>query len=105
MAHGRLKLQQILKGFADNVYFQPGPSKKLEYPCIVYSRDNAETTFAGNFPYRFTPRYMVTVIDRNPDSEIPSKVASLPMCVFNRYFASEGLNHDVYSLYFSGKET
>jgi len=45
-------------------------------------------------------RYKVTVIDPDPDSLIPDKVASLPSAVFNRFFAANNLNHDVYNLYF-----
>jgi hypothetical protein len=72
----------------------------MQYPCIVYQRDNANTEFAGNYPYRYTLRYQVTVIDRNPDSDIPGKVAGLPMCLFNRSFTADNLHHDVYNLYF-----
>lgn len=72
----------------------------MEYPCIVYKRDMARTQFAGNRPYRFTQRYMVTIIDRNPDSLIPAKVRGLPMCLFSRHFVANNLNHDVYNLYF-----
>jgi len=70
------------------------------YPCIVYNRDAAVTQFAGNDPYRYTKRYMVTIIDRNPDSEIPDKVAALPMTTFNRFFTADNLNHDVFNIYF-----
>jgi hypothetical protein len=42
----------------------------------------------------------VTVISSNPDSEIPSRVAELPMCTHQRSFATAGLNHDVFRLYF-----
>jgi hypothetical protein len=42
----------------------------------------------------------VTVIDRNPDSEIPDKVAALPMTLFNRWFAADNLHHDVFNVYF-----
>lgn len=72
----------------------------MQYPAIVYNRDYADTTFAGNAPYRYTKRYQVTVIDRNPDSTIPDHIAQLPMCTYNRFFAANGLNHDVFVLYF-----
>lgn len=96
----RLELQALLKELAENVYFQPPENVQMQYPCIVYHRDFAETEFADNAPYRFVWRYMVTVIDRNPDSDIPQKVAMLPMCVFNRFFTADLLNHDVFVLYF-----
>jgi hypothetical protein len=98
----RLDLHEILKqtsGVA-NVYFQPPSNLQMNYPCIVYSRDNAQSKFADNAPYRYTQRYQVTVIDRDPDSEIPNKIAALPLCLYSRHFTADGLHHDVYSLYF-----
>lgn len=96
----RLELHQILEGFVSNVYFQPPPNVQLKYPCVVYKRDFAETIFADNDPYKQTLRYMVTVIDRDPDSEIPAKVAALRMSAFNRFYTADELNHDVYVVYF-----
>jgi hypothetical protein len=96
----RLQLHQLLETFVDNVYFQPPENVKLKYPCIIYKRDFAETEFADNAPYNHTLRYMVTVIDRDPDSDIPGKVASIPMSLFNRFYTADNLNHDVYSVFF-----
>lgn len=96
----RLVLQALLETLCGNVYFQPPTNLNLVYPCIVYQRDDADTKFAGNRPYQYATRYQVTVIDRNPDSTIPKKVAMLPKCVFNRFFVADNLNHDVYTLYF-----
>ena len=96
----RLQLHDILETFVDNVYFQPPENIKLVYPCIIYKRDFAETEFANNVPYKHQLRYMITVIDRDPDSDIPGKVARLPQCLYNRFFTSANLNHDVYRLYF-----
>jgi hypothetical protein len=98
----RLDLQQLLEQTlgSDKVYFQPPPNVQMVYPAIVYNRDMANTTFADGKPYTFTKRYQVTVIDRNPDSEIPDRVAALPYCRHERFFATSGLNHDVFTLYF-----
>ena len=98
----RLELQSKLEGVlgSTNVYFQPPSSLQMQYPCIVYKRDDARTAYANNSPYRYTKRYMVTHISRNPDSEIPAAIAMLPLSKFNRYFASDNLHHDVFDLYF-----
>lgn len=98
----RLALQALLEAIVgtDNVYFQPPSNVQIKYPCIVYKRDTAETVFADNNPYRYTKRYQVTVIDRNPDSDIPDKVAALPMCTMARFYTADNLNHDVFTLYF-----
>lgn len=100
MGRSRLQFHEILEGITANVYFQPPTNIQLKYPCIVYHRDFAKTEFADDKPYEHTPRYMVMVIDQNPDSEIPDKVASLPMSLFNRFYTADGLNHDVYSVFF-----
>lgn len=96
----RLDLQAILQELAPTVYFQPTNNTVMSYPCIVYERDMAETQHADNAPYRRTKRYMVKVIDRDPDSVIPDKVALLPMCLFERHFTAGNLHHDVFNLYF-----
>lgn len=98
----RLDLHNILIGIlgSNNVYFQPPPSIDMQYPCIVYKRDFADTDFADNKPYKHVKRYQVTVIDANPDSDIPQKVAALPTCIFERFFTADNLNHDVYKLFF-----
>lgn len=93
-------LLEALVGPQGKVYFQPPANVQMVYPAIVYQRDNMDTTFANNTPYRIEKRYQVTVIDRNPDSDIPDKVAALPMCVMSRHFTANNLHHDVFSLYF-----
>jgi len=98
----RLDLHAILLTIlgSDNVYYQQPPSVQMKYPCIIYKRDDETTIFADNFPYMRTRRYQVTIIDRDPDSEIPDKVSELPSCVYDRFYTADNLNHDVYKLFF-----
>lgn len=98
----RTDLQTLLKALleTDFVYFQPPPTVQMQYPCIVYNRDYAVTTFADDRPYGHRKRYQVIVIDRDPDSVIPAKVAALPMCIFDRHYTADNLNHDAYKLFF-----
>lgn len=98
----RLELQTLLEGLlgSDHVYFQPPTSIEMQYPCIIYKLDDVDTKYAGNHPYAHTKRYQVTVVDRNPDSELPDKVLGLPLCSFNRFFPADNLNHYVFTLYF-----
>ncbi|WNM72490.1 tail terminator [Gordonia phage Artorias] len=100
MARPRLELQQVLNDIAPNVYFQPPNGLKIQYPCIIYVRDNMDVSYADNGPYRHAIRYEVTVIDRNPDSEMTNKVAMLPLVSYTRFFTADDLNHDVFTLYF-----
>lgn len=98
----RLDLQAVLVELlgSSNVYFQPPPSIRMQYPCIVYSRDQRDIKYADNKPYKYKTRYQVTVIDINPDSEIHHKVGELPMSSYDRFFTADNLNHDVYNLFF-----
>lgn len=96
----RLELQELLESLVDNVYFQPPANVQMEYPCIVYQRDDLDTEHANNAPYNMRQRYQVTVIEPDPDSAIPSKVAALPTSNFSRFFVADNLNHDVFTLYF-----
>lgn len=95
-------LQQLLEDLlgTDSVYFQPPASLRMRYPCIVYNRDRINATFADNRTYGRKTRYQVTYIDQNPDSTIPDRIAELPLCVYNRFFTADNLNHDVFTLFF-----
>lgn len=98
----RLLLQASLETILGtrNVYFQPPSNLQMQYPCIIYKRDNAKTLFAGNNPYRFTKRYQVMVIGRDPDSTVPDEIAALPLCTFDRFYTADNLNHDVFTIFF-----
>ena len=96
----RLKLSDLLHELIgnDNVYFQPPPSKQMNYPCIVYERVRINTSFADNKPYKLDKVYQITYVDSDPDSDIPMKLANLPQCVFERQFVSDNLYHNVFRL-------
>jgi hypothetical protein len=96
----RLELQTLLEAITGHVYFQPPTSIQMQYPCIRYAIDGDRSERADNRLYKHTKRYQVTVIDRNPDSELPDQVVALPLCSFDRYFAADNLNHYVYTLFF-----
>lgn len=96
----RSELHELLKTLTTNVYFQPPNNLAIKYPCIVYERDTADTAYADNIPYRYTKRYTVTIIDRDPDSTIPLRVAALPTSRHSQSFTSDNLYHDVYNIFF-----
>ena len=99
----RVEFNNILKDVlgSENVYFQPPPDISMQYPCIVYERDNASTKRADNLTYRFTQRYQVTLIDNNPDNnDVLDKLVMLPLSEYNRHFSTSGLNHDVFVIYY-----
>lgn len=99
----RLELHEFLVNALGNrnVYFQPPASLVMQYPCIRYNRERADTRFASNGLYRFTQRYQITLITRDPDaSSTFEKIISLPMTVHDRNYAADDLNHDVFVTYF-----
>lgn len=98
----RLKLHEELCNIlgSRNVYYQPPESIKINYPAIVYSRDNIDNIFANNGVYNQHDAYSITVIDEDPDSEIVREISLMPRCRFNRHFTSDNLNHDVFTLFY-----
>lgn len=99
----RLKLQSELEEIlgSRNVYFQPPESKKLKYDCIVYNRSDIWSRHAGDKNYVLTDCYDVTIIYRNPDSDLPKKIIEhFPYSSFSRHFTSDNLNHDIIKVYY-----
>lgn len=83
-----------------HVYYQTPESLKMEYPAIVYSRNDIVNRNADNLHFTQLYSYQVIVIDENPDSPIVFKIAALPKCRFTRHYVSDNLNHDVFKLYY-----
>lgn len=100
--HHRLEFHEILCKILGkrHVYFQPPENVRMEYPAIKYSRNDIENTFAENSVYKQDHEYEVVVIDKDPDSEIVTAVSKLPMCQFARHYEADGLNHDVFTIYY-----
>lgn len=85
---------------SDSVYYQPPESLKMKYPAIVYSRDNIARVSANDEAYHLHYYYSVTVIDKDPDSQIVERMARLSHCSFDRHYAVDNLNHDVFTIYY-----
>lgn len=98
----RLKLQALLEQILGSgfVYFQPTDNITMQYPCIRYVRDNAYRAAADNIGYRSMQRYMVTLIDRDPDNPILDTVMMLPHTSYSRKYEADGLHHDVFNIYY-----
>lgn len=101
MMNDRLELHEFLCQIlgSRNVYFQPPESVKMEYPAIVYRRNRIENTSADNIIYKQDVSYTITVIDRDPDSEIVERVSQIPRIIYDRSYVTNNLNHDVYILF------
>lgn len=98
----RLELHELLCGILGtrNVYFQPPESVRMSYPAIVYELSDVPSLYANGGVYLTGRRYAVTAIDKDPDSPLVEKLASLPTSRFDRPFKASNLNHWVFTLYY-----
>ena len=100
--NSRLDLHNKLISIIGNnhVYYQSPESMKIEYPCIRYSLDDREPTFADNKKYINRKRYVLIFIDKLPDNTVIDKLLELPLSSYDRHYTSDNLNHDVITLYY-----
>lgn len=96
----RLELHALLRSIVPNVYYQPPPSVRMNYPAIVYSRKNIDNTFANDSVYKQDHFYELIVIDKNPDSVYVEAISKLPKCNYDRHYTADNLNHDVFTIYY-----
>ena len=84
-----------------NVYFQPPETIRMKYPCIIYMKSNVRSRYADNVNYASMNEYTLTVVDRDPDSDIADRLLRrFPFCSFSRRYTAENLYHDVLTLYY-----
>lgn len=96
----RLELHSLLLSIVPNVYFQPPEDIQMVYPCIVYDRTDLVTKHANNAPFKLDVEYTLTVIDRDPDSDIPIQIAMLPKSRHERFFKADNLNQNIFTVFF-----
>lgn len=83
-----------------HVYFQPPATVRMQYPAIVYRLSNYDVRYADNRGYKRKAAYTVTVVDRNPDSEIPGAFDDWPLCSFDRHYTADNLHHYTFRIYY-----
>lgn len=101
MARPRIELQRLLESTVGpdvKIYYQ-APTR-LEFPCVKYERSKIDIDHADNIPYIAQKQYTLTVIYRDPDSDLPDKIAKLPSCKHENKFVTDNLHHDVFTIYF-----
>lgn len=96
----QLELEDLLG--TENVYFQPGSSVRMKYPCFVFNRTTAFQPKADDKTYLFRPGYEVTYINRDePDPEILERVSRrFYNCRYNRHYIADNLHHDTFTIYY-----
>lgn len=97
----RSELSDELHKIFKNVYYQPPETRKMIYPCCRYVLDADWSLKADDKRYLRMKRYQVTIIDKNPDSELPDEfLNTFQYCSFDRMFTSDNLNHWVFTLFY-----
>lgn len=97
----RLELHETLCSLLGSryVYFQ-GPGKaEMHYPCIVYEPNAMTTDHASNSPFVIHDHYRIIVIDPDPESAIPRKIAGLKGARAARPYVSDNLHHWPFDLW------
>lgn len=98
----RIQLNELLHEFVDNVYYrQPPPNVAMRYPCIIYDKLPDYEERADNGIYISEKQYTLTLIERNPVSEVAELIRSSFMkCAITQYYIVDGLYHTKLDLYF-----
>lgn len=102
MTDRRLELQALLEETlgARRVYYQPPANLKMEYPCIVYTRDSTFRVNANNELYAHKKRYQLTYISRSPDTSVPDLLEQYRYCIYDNSAVVNNLHHTYLSIYF-----
>ena len=93
------KLLEELLG-SRNVYYCPPDGLEMKYDAIRYSTSKIDGDFANDTRYSKKTRYELILICIDPDSPAIDKLLALPYCSHERWYAADGLNHDVFTLYY-----
>lgn len=85
----------------ENIYFQPPTNTKIKYPCIIYKLNKVESKFADNKRYIAHKKYTITHIYQKYSQNLQDQLLdSFDYINLDNPFCSDGLYHDVYTLYF-----
>lgn len=97
----RLELHSELLKFVPNAYFQPPSSKSIEHPCVVYHKSGKSRKYGNNGLYLSVQQYKLTVMDKNPDSDIADRIEKhFQLCHISGYYTVDNLNHTSLTLHY-----
>lgn len=95
----RVEFQKILETYLGNVYFQAPKNTTMNYPCIVFSRENIDGMYANNEFYSGSITYQISIIIKDytePGITIPYKLLTdLEYTSFTNEYISDGLRHTI----------
>lgn len=81
-----------------HVYYQPPETFKMTYPCIIYDLSRDNLLHADDFAYARKKVYSVTIVDRDPDSEIPDSFSEMFNVGMERHYTADNLHHFIYTI-------
>ena len=67
---------------------------------VYFQRTEIKNRFANDAVYKQNNAYLLTVIDKDPDSEVSKQLANIPLCRLQQHFVSDNLNHDIFKIYY-----
>lgn len=88
------RLEELLG--SDLVYFQPPESMKMRYPCLVYTIQSVDVTYADDSPWIIRDEYLVSSITREPDDPMVPKLIESKGFSFDRHYVADNLHHNVF---------
>lgn len=103
IAKTRTDLQKELETLlgSRNVYYNPPETLQMKYPCFVYNFREIQDRKADDTHYNMRTSYSLQYITSRVDSKMRIKVLEhFQFCRFDRFFVSDGLNHDNFVLYY-----
>lgn len=90
----------VIPGVTEAYYQDPGDSSMLPPYIMIERTAPSNVRHADNIMYNLYKQYTVTVVVRDPRSEIPDLVEALPFTRLDRVFRLNGLHHFAFSVFF-----
>ena len=98
LAKTRTSLQSELESICGtNVYFQPPETLTLKYPCVIYQIIDSPSVYADGIKYKQAIKFQIMYVTKKAVDDVVDKILRNPFFNFQRFFASAGLNHYVFT--------
>lgn len=104
----RSELSQTLHTLCENVYFQPPDNVDLTYPCIIYTLNRVNSTYADNIAYKTRREYNILYITKNPEpiyeltgeGMIETFLHTFDHIKHTNHYTKDNLYHDAFNLFY-----
>lgn len=79
-------------------YYSPPGDLILERPCIVYSAQQLEPSYANNLPYSIGRRFQITFLTDRPGVDGLDDMFRIPNVAVSNHqsFTKEDVTHDIF---------